>query len=76
MKLGFSTLALFMRDNSEIISTAKEHNFDMIEILREDEGIYVRYYSKPSCEKNTQEDDEKDFKLDQDPENESGVKAP
>ena len=47
-----------------------------IEILREDEGIYVRYYSKPSCEKNTPEDDEKDFKSDQDPENESGVKAP
>ena len=39
MKLGFSTLALFMRDNSEIISTAKEHNFDMIEILREEPFI-------------------------------------
>lgn len=36
MKLGFSTLALFMKENSEIVSIAKKHGFDMIEILREE----------------------------------------
>lgn len=36
MKLGFSTLALFMKTNEEIISIAKKHNFEMIEILAED----------------------------------------
>lgn len=35
MKLGFTTLALFMEDNSKIISLAKEHGFEMIEILGE-----------------------------------------
>lgn len=36
MKLGFSTLSLFMKSNDEIIDTAKMHNFEMIEILAED----------------------------------------
>lgn len=36
MKIGFSTLALFMKDSDEIIKKAKEHDFDMIEILAED----------------------------------------
>lgn len=36
MKLGFSTLALFMKENHEIIKTAKNNNFEMIEILAED----------------------------------------
>ena len=36
MKLGFSTLALFMKSNEEIINTAKKHEFEMVEILAED----------------------------------------
>ena len=36
MKLGFTTLALFMEDNNKIIEKAKAHNFEMIEILAED----------------------------------------
>ena len=36
MKIGFTTLALFMKENTEIIKTAKKHNFQMIEILAED----------------------------------------
>mgnify|MGYP004448947989 FL=1 len=35
MKLGFSTLSLFRNNNEEIIKIAKEHNFDMIELLGE-----------------------------------------
>lgn len=35
MKIGFTTLAMFMDDNLEIIKTAKENNFEMIEILGE-----------------------------------------
>jgi sugar phosphate isomerase/epimerase len=35
MKLGFTTLALFMQPNNDIINLAKEHEFDMIEILGE-----------------------------------------
>lgn len=36
MKLGFSTLALFMKSDDEIIETAKKYGFDMIELLAED----------------------------------------
>ena len=36
MRIGFSTLALFMKSNNEIISLAKQHGFEMIEILAED----------------------------------------
>ena len=36
MNLWFSTLALFMKTNEEIINMAKNHDFDMIEILGED----------------------------------------
>ena len=36
MKLGFTTLALFMQDNNKIIELAKKHGFEMIEILGED----------------------------------------
>lgn len=35
MKLGFSTLALFNKNNQEIIEIAKNNNFDMIELLAE-----------------------------------------
>lgn len=35
MKLGFTTLALFMQPNSDIIDLAKKHGFEMIEILGE-----------------------------------------
>lgn len=35
MKLGFTTLALFMEDNNKIIDLAKQHGFEMIEILGE-----------------------------------------
>ena len=36
MKLGFTTLALFMEPNSDIIELAKKHGFEIIEILGED----------------------------------------
>ncbi|MBQ2665535.1 sugar phosphate isomerase/epimerase [Methanobrevibacter sp.] len=36
MKLGFTTLAVFMQPNSDIINLAKTHGFEMIEILGED----------------------------------------
>lgn len=36
MRLGFSTLALFMKSNVEIIRTAKKYEFEMIELLAED----------------------------------------
>lgn len=36
MKVGFTTLALFMHDNTKIIELAKKHSFEMIEILGED----------------------------------------
>lgn len=35
MKVGFTTLSMFMDDNLEIINKAHEYNFDMIEILGE-----------------------------------------
>lgn len=35
MKLGFTTLALFMQPNDHIIDLAKKHEFEMIEILGE-----------------------------------------
>lgn len=35
MKLGFTTLALFMQPNSYIINLAKHHGFEIIEILGE-----------------------------------------
>ena len=36
MKLGFTTLALFMEPNNDIIDLAKKHEFEIIEILGED----------------------------------------
>jgi sugar phosphate isomerase/epimerase len=36
MKLGFTTLALFMEPNNDIINLAKQHDFEMVEILGED----------------------------------------
>ena len=36
MKLGFTTLALFMEANNDIIALAKKHGFEIIEILGED----------------------------------------
>ena len=35
MKLGFTTLALFMQPNDDIINLAKKHEFEIIEILGE-----------------------------------------
>ena len=35
MKLGFTTLALFMQPNDDIIDLAKKHGFEIIEILGE-----------------------------------------
>ena len=35
MKIGFTTLAMFMDDNLKIIKAARENNFEMIEILGE-----------------------------------------
>lgn len=36
MKLGFTTLALFMEPNKDIINLAKKHEFEIVEILGED----------------------------------------
>lgn len=36
MKLGFTTLALFMEPNNDIIKLAKKHDFEIVEILGED----------------------------------------
>ena len=36
MKLGFTTLALFMEPNNVIINLAKKHEFEIVEILGED----------------------------------------
>jgi len=36
MKLGFTTLALFMEPNNDIIDLAKKHGFEIIEILGEE----------------------------------------
>ena len=36
MKLGFTTLALFMEPNYDIIKLAKQHEFEIIEILAEE----------------------------------------
>lgn len=36
MKLGFTTLALFMEPNDDIINLAKHHGFEIVEILGED----------------------------------------
>ena len=36
MKLGFTTLAVFMNENNEIIDLARKHDFEIIEILGED----------------------------------------
>ena len=41
MKIGFTTLALFMEHNEDIIKLAKKHNFKMIEILGE-EPFYMK----------------------------------
>ena len=41
MKLGFTTLALFMQDNDYIIDLAKKHEFEIIEILAE-EPFYTK----------------------------------
>lgn len=49
MKLGFSTLALFMKSNNEIIQTAKKHSFDMIEILAEDIFYQKDNYEFKNC---------------------------
>ena len=35
MKVGFTTLSMFMDDNVEIIKKAHKYAFDMIEILGE-----------------------------------------
>ncbi len=35
MKLGFTTLAVFMQPNNDIINLAKKHDFEIIEILGE-----------------------------------------
>lgn len=36
MKLGFTTLAVFMKENNEIIDLARKHDFEIIEILGEE----------------------------------------
>ena len=36
MKLGFTTLAVFMNENNEIIDLAQKHDFEIIEILGEE----------------------------------------
>ena len=38
MKLGFTTLALFMEPNNDIINLAKQHGFEII-------GIREKYYN-------------------------------
>ncbi|MBR6927454.1 MAG: sugar phosphate isomerase/epimerase [Methanobrevibacter sp.] len=45
MKLGFTTLALFMEPNDDIINLAKKHGFEIIEILAEGP-----FYEKDNCE--------------------------
>ena len=40
MKLGFTTLAVFMNENNEIIDLAQKHDFEIIEILGEDSCFY------------------------------------
>ena len=35
MKVGFTTLCMFMDDNYKIIQAAHDHDFEMIEILGE-----------------------------------------
>ena len=45
MKIGFTTLALFMEDHSKIIELGKKHGFEMIEILAEDP-----FYKKDNME--------------------------
>lgn len=45
MKVGFTTLALFMQPNNDIIELAKKHEFEMIEILGEDP-----FYQKDNLE--------------------------
>ena len=45
MKLGFTTLALFMEPNNDIIDLAKKHGFEIIEILAEGP-----FYEKDNCE--------------------------
>ena len=45
MILGFTTLALFMQENTKIIELAKKHGFEMIEILAEDP-----FYTKDKLE--------------------------
>ena len=35
MKLGFTTLALFMEPNNDIIDLAKKHGYEIIEMLAE-----------------------------------------
>ncbi len=50
MKLGFSTLALFMKSNEDIINTAKKHKFEMIEILAEDIFYQKDNYEFKDCQ--------------------------
>ena len=45
MKLGFTTLALFMEPNNDIINLAKKHGFEIIEILAEGP-----FFEKDNCE--------------------------
>ena len=41
MKLGFTTLALFMEPNNDIIDLAKKHGFEIVEILGEEKKELV-----------------------------------
>ena len=45
MIIGFTTLALFMKDHNHIINLAKKHDFEMIEILAEEP-----FYTKDNLE--------------------------
>lgn len=49
MKLGFTTLALFMEPNNHIIDLAKEHEFEMIEILGEDPFYMKDHFEFKDC---------------------------
>jgi sugar phosphate isomerase/epimerase len=49
MKLGFSTLALFMKSNEDIIEIAKKHGFGMIELLAEDIFFEKDNYEYSDC---------------------------
>ena len=51
MKLGFTTLALFMEPTQDIINLAKKHEFEIIEKINNDSGYYTEISSDLFSEK-------------------------